>query len=107
MLHPSGVEELPGVAPVIVHVGRAQDFADAQHVGAGDSLEGPGVLVAGGTFVLLLVQLRQTLSAHHLHHTHTLTAQKHFHTYNPPVVSALESNATLLSCFSVLRPKLS
>ncbi len=28
-LHPSGVEELPGVASVIVDVERAQDFADA------------------------------------------------------------------------------
>lgn len=60
------IKELSSVASVIVEIERAEDFANAQHVGPGYSLEGPRVLVVGLPLSLLLLHGRQTLSAHHL-----------------------------------------
>lgn len=70
MLHLSSdsvwIEELSGVAAMIVEIKWADDFADAQHIGPGYSLEGPWVLVVGLPFSLFLLHGSQTLSAHHL-----------------------------------------
>lgn len=60
------IEELSGVAAMIVKIERAEDFADAQHIGPGYSLKGPWVLVVGLPLGLFLLHDSQTLSAHHL-----------------------------------------
>lgn len=60
------VEKLSGVAAMIVKIKWADDFADAQHIGPGYSLEGPRVLVVGLPLGFFLLHDSQTLSAYHL-----------------------------------------
>lgn len=63
-LYTFGQVELAPVPPLLGQVIRTQELAHPQHVGSGDALEGPGVLVVAFSLFLIFPHLLQSLTAH-------------------------------------------